>query len=82
MVRQGIVLGHVVSRKGIEVDKAKINIISNLPPLSSVKGVWAMPDSIEGSSKKFQALQDHCVISLLKMLFLSLMKLAWKLLLL
>ncbi|CAL9029774.1 unnamed protein product [Prunus brigantina] len=39
MVRQGIVLGHVVSSKGIEVDKAKINIISNLPPPSSVKGV-------------------------------------------
>ncbi|CAL2256065.1 unnamed protein product [Prunus armeniaca] len=37
MVRQGIVLGHVVSSKGIEVDKAKINIISNLPPPSSVK---------------------------------------------
>ncbi|CAL8988435.1 unnamed protein product [Prunus brigantina] len=32
MVRQGIVLGHVVSSKGIEVDKAKIDIISNLPP--------------------------------------------------
>ncbi|CAL9001020.1 unnamed protein product, partial [Prunus brigantina] len=39
MVRQGIVLGHVVSSKGIEVDKAKIDIISNLPPPSSVKGV-------------------------------------------
>ncbi|CAL2246506.1 unnamed protein product [Prunus armeniaca] len=39
MVRQGIVLDHVVSSKGIEVDKAKINIISNLPPPSSVKGV-------------------------------------------
>ncbi|CAL2239445.1 unnamed protein product [Prunus armeniaca] len=39
MVRQGIVLGHVVSSKGIEVDKAKINIISNLPPPSSVKRV-------------------------------------------
>ncbi|CAL8988636.1 unnamed protein product [Prunus brigantina] len=35
MVRQGIVLGHVVSSKGIEVDKAKIDIISNLPPPSS-----------------------------------------------
>ncbi|KAI5313301.1 hypothetical protein L3X38_042475 [Prunus dulcis] len=39
MVRQGIVLGHVVSHKGIQVDKAKINIITNLPPPSSVKGV-------------------------------------------
>ncbi|KAI5338555.1 hypothetical protein L3X38_017826 [Prunus dulcis] len=39
MVREGIVLGHVVSNKGIQVDKAKINIITNLPPPSSVKGV-------------------------------------------
>ncbi|CAL8118049.1 unnamed protein product [Prunus armeniaca] len=57
MVRQGIVLGHVVSRKGIEVDKAKINIISTLPPLSSVKGVWAMPDSIEACMEAFTTLK-------------------------
>ena len=30
MVRQGIVLGHIVSNRGIEVDKAKIEIIKNL----------------------------------------------------
>lgn len=39
MVRQGIVLGHVISSKGIEVDRAKIDLISNLPPPTSVKGV-------------------------------------------
>ena len=31
MVTQGIVLGHIVSKKGIEVDKAKVELISNLP---------------------------------------------------
>ena len=31
MVTQGIVLGHIVSREGIEVDKAKVELISNLP---------------------------------------------------
>ncbi len=31
MVQQGIVLGHVVSSKGIEVDRAKVNLITNLP---------------------------------------------------
>jgi 2-keto-4-pentenoate hydratase/2-oxohepta-3-ene-1,7-dioic acid hydratase in catechol pathway len=31
MVEQGIVLGHVVSSKGIEVDKAKVDIIQSLP---------------------------------------------------
>jgi len=31
MVEQGIVLGHVVSSRGLEVDKAKIDVISSLP---------------------------------------------------
>ena len=31
MVTQGIVLGHIVSKNGIEVDKAKVKLISNLP---------------------------------------------------
>ncbi|RVW92962.1 Retrovirus-related Pol polyprotein from transposon 17.6 [Vitis vinifera] len=39
MVEKGIVLGHVISRKGIEVDKAKIEIIVNLPPPTNVKEV-------------------------------------------
>ncbi|XP_010667188.1 uncharacterized protein LOC104884262 [Beta vulgaris subsp. vulgaris] len=35
MVEQGIVLGHVVSSRGIEVDKAKIDVIQSLPyPIS------------------------------------------------
>jgi len=33
MVREGIVLGHLVSELGIEVDKAKIEVIEQLPPL-------------------------------------------------
>jgi hypothetical protein len=39
MVQQGIVLGHVISRRGIEVDKAKVDLISNLPPPRTVKEV-------------------------------------------
>ena len=39
MVKQGVVLGHVISNKGIEVDKAKIDIISNMAAPASVKGV-------------------------------------------
>ncbi|KAM2403932.1 hypothetical protein ACFX1X_031646 [Malus domestica] len=40
MVQQGVVLGHVISSKGIEVDKTKIDIISKLPPPTTlVKGV-------------------------------------------
>ena len=31
MVREGVVLEHIVSGKGLEVDKAKIQVIQNLP---------------------------------------------------
>ncbi|GJU88471.1 reverse transcriptase domain-containing protein [Tanacetum coccineum] len=39
MVKKGIVLGHKVSSAGLEVDKAKINVISKLPPHTNIKGV-------------------------------------------
>ncbi|CAN6562799.1 unnamed protein product [Malus baccata var. baccata] len=39
MVKQGIVLGHLVSSKGIEVDKAKIDVIAKLPPPTTVKSI-------------------------------------------
>ena len=39
MVTEGIVLGHKISRAGIEVDKAKIDTISRLPPPTNVKSV-------------------------------------------
>jgi hypothetical protein len=39
MVQQGIILDHVIPSKCIEVDKAKIDIISKLPPPMTAKGV-------------------------------------------
>jgi hypothetical protein len=39
MVKQGIVLGHVISSRGIEVDKAKVDLISSLPPPRTVKEI-------------------------------------------
>ena len=39
MVQEGIVLGHRISARRIEVDKAKIKAIEKLPPPSSVKGI-------------------------------------------
>ena len=41
MVREGIVLGHRISGKGIEVDHAKVEIIEKLLPPTSVKGVFS-----------------------------------------
>ncbi|GJV10195.1 reverse transcriptase domain-containing protein [Tanacetum coccineum] len=37
MVKEGIVLGHKVSEAGLEVDKAQIDVISKLPPLTNIK---------------------------------------------
>jgi hypothetical protein len=39
MVSSGIVLGHIVSSKGIEVDKSKIELITKLPTLKTIKDV-------------------------------------------
>ncbi|GKA70822.1 reverse transcriptase domain-containing protein [Tanacetum coccineum] len=39
MVKEGIMLGHKVSKAGLEVDKAKIDVISKLPPLTNIKGI-------------------------------------------
>nr|GFB85073.1 reverse transcriptase domain-containing protein [Tanacetum cinerariifolium] len=39
MVKEGIILGHKISKKGIEVDKAKIEVISKLPHPITVKGI-------------------------------------------
>ncbi|KAL4282700.1 hypothetical protein GQ457_16G018330 [Hibiscus cannabinus] len=39
MVDEGLVLGHKISSKGMEVDKAKIEVISKLPPPTTVKGI-------------------------------------------
>nr|GEX35673.1 reverse transcriptase domain-containing protein [Tanacetum cinerariifolium] len=38
MVKEGIVLGHKISKFGIEVDRAKVDIIAKLPHTTPVKG--------------------------------------------
>ena len=39
MTTSGIVLGHVVSSKGIEVDKVKVEVISKLPSPKTIREV-------------------------------------------
>jgi len=39
MVKEGIVVGHLVSERCIEVDKAKIEVIKQLPPPINIKGI-------------------------------------------
>nr|GEX74983.1 reverse transcriptase domain-containing protein [Tanacetum cinerariifolium] len=37
MVKEGIVLGHKISKNGIEVDKAKVDVIAKLPHPTTIK---------------------------------------------
>nr|GEW79650.1 reverse transcriptase domain-containing protein [Tanacetum cinerariifolium] len=39
MVKEGIVLGHKISKKGIKVNKEKIEVISKLPHPTTIKGI-------------------------------------------
>ncbi|GKB71581.1 reverse transcriptase domain-containing protein, partial [Tanacetum coccineum] len=39
MVKEGIILGHKISKSGIEVDKAKVDVIAKLPHPTTIKGV-------------------------------------------
>ncbi|GJV34921.1 reverse transcriptase domain-containing protein [Tanacetum coccineum] len=44
MVKEGIILGHKISKNGIEVDKAKVDVIAKLPHPTTVKGVRMYTD--------------------------------------
>nr|GEU83354.1 reverse transcriptase domain-containing protein [Tanacetum cinerariifolium] len=39
MVKEGIILGHKISKQGIQVDKAKVDVITKLPHPTTVKGI-------------------------------------------
>ncbi|KAM2179008.1 hypothetical protein ACFX1R_034029 [Malus domestica] len=39
MVKQGIVLGHIISEKGMEVDKSKIDLVHHLPSPTLIREV-------------------------------------------
>ncbi|GJY59000.1 reverse transcriptase domain-containing protein, partial [Tanacetum coccineum] len=47
MCKEGIVLGHKISKSGIEVDRAKVDVIAKLPYPTTVKGVRSFLDCID-----------------------------------
>ncbi|GJU91931.1 reverse transcriptase domain-containing protein [Tanacetum coccineum] len=49
MVKEGIVLGHKISKSGIEVDRAKVDVIAKLPHPTTVKGVRSLCRSFLGT---------------------------------
>ncbi|GJZ61593.1 hypothetical protein Tco_0617730 [Tanacetum coccineum] len=48
MVKEGIVLGHKISKNRIEVDKAKVDVIAKLPHPTTVKGVRSFLGAVLG----------------------------------
>ena len=79
MVESEIVLGHVVSSKGIEIDNAKIDLVFSLPYPVSVREVRSFLDmqgSIVGLLRTFQKLRLHCSNSYKKMCHLNSMMIA------
>ncbi|GJX64167.1 reverse transcriptase domain-containing protein [Tanacetum coccineum] len=59
MVKEGIVLGHKISKKGIEVDKAKIDVISKLPHPTTVKGIRSFLGHAGFYRRFFKNLSTH-----------------------
>ncbi|GJV87685.1 reverse transcriptase domain-containing protein [Tanacetum coccineum] len=61
MVKEGIVLGHKISKSGIEVDKSKVDVIAKLPHPNTVKGIrsflvapdWDLPFEIMCDASDF-----------------------------
>ncbi|GJQ91427.1 reverse transcriptase domain-containing protein [Tanacetum coccineum] len=51
MVKEGIVLGHKISKFGIEVYRAKVDAIAKLPHPTSVKGVRSFLGAVLGKRK-------------------------------
>nr|GEV18528.1 reverse transcriptase domain-containing protein [Tanacetum cinerariifolium] len=47
MCREGIVLGHKILKSGIEVDRAKVDVIAKLPHPTTVKGVRSFLGHVE-----------------------------------
>ena len=62
LVTEGIVLGHMISAAGLEVDQAKVSIIRNLMPPTTVKGIRSFlghAGFIEDLSEISQKLLDY-----------------------
>ncbi|GJX41590.1 reverse transcriptase domain-containing protein [Tanacetum coccineum] len=59
MVEEGIVLGHKESGASLEVEKAKIDVISKLPPPTNVKGIRKFDIEIKDKKGVENVAADH-----------------------
>ena len=81
MIKEGIFLGHRISEKGIEVDRAKVEVIEILPPPISVKDVRSFlghAGFYRRFIKDFSKIAHHCANCWRKIVNLVLMNLVLK----
>ncbi|GJV20283.1 reverse transcriptase domain-containing protein [Tanacetum coccineum] len=52
IIKEGIVLGHKISKNGIKVDKAKVDVIAKLPHPTTVKGIRKCIEAFQTLKKK------------------------------
>ena len=65
MIREGIILRCIVSKRGIEVDKSKVDLILKLPHPSSIKQIrffWGHADFYRRFIKDFSKSLSPCAI--------------------
>ena len=80
MLRKGIVLGHIVSEQGIKVNKAKIELITKLPPPISVRQARSFlghAGFYRHFIKDFSKISRPLYNLLARKILLILMKIAW-----
>ncbi|RDX71678.1 Retrovirus-related Pol polyprotein, partial [Mucuna pruriens] len=63
MVTEGVILGHLVSNRGIEVDKAKVDIITSLSNPTSMWEVCSFPGHADHPAFA-QAASERCGLHL------------------
>ena len=76
MVNEGIVLGHKISERGIEVDRAKVDAIEKMPCPKDIKGIRSFighASSVGGLLKTSLKFLGLSLISCKKMFLLFLM---------
>ena len=81
MVKSGIVLGHIISDRGLEVDKAKVELIAKLPPPRTVREVRSFLGYVRFYRcfiKKISKISKPLCDLLAKMFLLSSPLLVWK----